>query len=57
MKKLGKKNRKKKNYNKSNWSSIVHHSYGYNNFCNSEDVNKIAFNVFGALSISAHDLK
>lgn len=56
MKKLRKKN-KKKNYNKSNWNSIVHHSYGYNNFCNSEDVNKIALNVFGALSISAHDLK
>jgi hypothetical protein len=30
--------------------------YGYNDFCDSKDVNKIALDVFGALSVSVSDL-
>ncbi len=61
MKKLRKKKKNKnKNHSKFNWNNIdsfVNDSYKYNNFCNSKDVNEIALNVFGALSINASDLK
>ena len=66
MKKLGKKSRKNRKRNSylaawdNTFSLVDDKSYytriQYLDSCNPYDINKIALDVFGALSVSVHDL-